>query len=423
MSSEPSAKKSKKNKNKGRSLYNWIQNDSFYNISTVPEVISRKIIIPKATYHEPENEAILKNTGTEPVEPEVPGILLQKILDAINSAEDFICISSFVIGNQRIEDAIVNAADRDVRVYLLAASENYLLKAILNKSDAKKKDEHIRFLNRLYGKALIRSSGDFHMKCVLVDPKNKVNKKGYLLTCNLTEAVSIAPDIGIKLDANQIDVLFHQFLVGFYHLADVENREKGAFGDLDKSNPIIPINLPLLKKTNAGMLFTIKESPLSSFPIPDEFTILSLKEELIRFIQDTEGEIKVFAWNFNDRSELVDELIKAIQQKRNVTVIVNADIWQRNVSKGLKKLLDSGAKIVGIPYFHAKGIISQKNEKKQAIIMTSNFEPAGIDYGFNTGIFFKDSDQVKKIEFLFDEWQRCGKYHLEKKQKTDNVKK
>lgn len=410
-------------KRKNKSNYKWIKNESYNDISELPEKVSKIITIPKAgTYKKNRNSSDKEGNGA-PLGEKPPELLLQKILDAINSAKDFICISSFVIGNQRIEDAIVNASNRDVRIYLLTASETHLNKSELTEEDIKNIQKHIKFLQKMQGVALIRTSQDFHLKCVIVDPKNCDRKKGFLLTCNLTGAISHSPDIGITLNSSQIDVLFHQFLIGFYRMAMTENRGHDGLGDLTVMNPSIPVNVPLLKKTKAGMLFTIKQSSVSQSSESDMFKLLSLKDELIKFIQKTEGEIKVFAWKFEEESEVVNELTKALDNGRKITVIARVNEKNWKVNSGLEILANSGAKIIAIPYFHAKGIISSTKGKKRAIVMTSNYELAGLDYGFNTGIRFNEKDQAEKIELLFDEWCRCGKYRLEKKQKKQKKSK
>ncbi len=411
------------NKNKKKSDYKWVINDSYDDISELPEKISKIITIPKVGNQKKSKKESGNDGKIAPVDDKPSELLLQKILNAINSAKDFICISSFVIGNQPIEDAIIGASNRDVRIYLLTASETHLNKSELTEEDIKNIQKHIKFLHKMQGVALIRTSQDFHLKCVIVDPKRSDSKKGFLLTCNLTGAISHSPDIGIMLNSSQIDVLFHQFLIGFYRMAMTENRGNDGLGDLNVMNPTIPVNVPLLKKTKAGMLFTIKQSSVSQSSESDMFTLLSLKDELIRFIQKTEDEIKVFAWKFEEESEVVNELAKALDNERKITVIARVNEKNWKVDSGLEILANSGAKIIAIPYFHAKGIISSTKGKKRAIVMTSNYERAGLDYGFNTGIRFNEKDQAEKIELLFDEWCKCGKYRLEKKPKKQKKSK
>lgn len=408
--------------NKKKSDYKWVINNSYDDISALPEKISKIVTIPKAGNQKKRKKASGKDGKNALIVDKPPELLLQKILDAINSAKDFICISSFVIGNQPIEDAILNASNRNVRIYLLTASETHLNKSELTEEDEKNIEKHIKFLKKMQGVALIRTSQDFHLKCVIVDPKSSDDKKGYLLTCNLTGGISRSPDIGIMLNSSQIDVLFHQFLIGFYQMAMTENRGDDGLGDLNVMHPAIPVNLPSLKKNTAGMLFTIKQSTLSKSLESDTLALLSLKKELIKFIQESEGEIKVFAWKFEDKSDVVQELAKASQKGRDVSIIIRVNEKNWKIESGLELLAESGAEITAIPFFHAKGIISSINGKKRAIVMTSNFECAGLDYGFNTGIRFNDQFQAENIEFLFNEWLRCGKYHFQKKQKKSEKK-
>lgn len=393
----------KNRKGAQKSRYFWKERDPYDNISTISESVSKIITIPRATYD------LNDEAQTDQEEPSSKGLLITQLLDAINSARKFICLASFVIGNTEVQNALLNAAGRGVRVYLLTASENYLDKKILTQKDENDVDRHIEFLKTMQGKALIRSSRDFHLKCVLIDPKDEQNKNGFLMTCNLTGAVYKSPDIAIRLNKSQIDALFHQYLLGFYYLAQGEIREDGL-GDLSRTITKIPVHLPPMKKAKAGVYPTIKRSPESAREDDATPSSLLLKEQVLRSIRDSGGELKIFAWKFDDRNDTVKELLSLLKGGRQVTLITLFD--DKQVQPGLVSLVRAGAKIYGIPYFHAKGVIFNEHNRKKALIMTSNFEDPGLEYGFNAGILFNEDGQSAKLDFLFDEWCRCARYEL-----------
>ena len=230
------------------------------------------------------------------------------------------------------------------------------------------------------------------------------------MTCNLTGAVCKSPDLAVKLSKSQVDAVFHQFLHGFYYLATGEIRNDG-FGDL-LSPPIrIPIDLPEIRSSKAGIYPTIKQLSSVSCENSGIPSVLLLKQQLIRCIRDSEGEIRLFAWSFDDRNDVVKEIILQLKSGKAVSIITNSGNVQI-IKFGLKSLVQAGAKVYGIPYFHAKGIIYTENKHKKALIMTSNFEDAGLEFGFNTGISFNDEGQASKLDSLFDDWCRCAKYEL-----------
>jgi phosphatidylserine/phosphatidylglycerophosphate/cardiolipin synthase-like enzyme len=397
-------KKNSANKKANSKRVFWENRENSGKMSDIPEKISNLVLIPK---QKDEEDSELKKVDYNQSEP---GLLMQELINIIGSAHEFICISSFVIGNRRIQDALTEAYQRNVRIYFLTASENYLDKELLSERDIKSLANHIRFLKEIQGKVLIRSSKDYHLKCILIDPKNRKNKKGYVMTCNLTGAVYKSPDIAVKLTNTQIDVIFHQFLIGFYILATGELRNDGL-GDLAKQPKNLPIELPKLKSSKAGIYPTIKHQNQKEV---SEYDSLKLKDQLIKFIQDSDGELKLFAWNFDDRNDSVKEILLQLKRGRAVKIITNSKSKNNKIKPGLSNLLNAGAEIYGIPFFHAKGVISKENGKLKAFIMTSNFENAGIDYGFNTGIMINDEGQALKLNNLFDEWCRCSKFKLKK---------
>src|SRR5262245_33788150 len=82
------------------------------------------------------------------------------------------------------ERALIEAAKRGVRVYLLVATEARLDKEIRSDDSfgIKTVEEHKRLLDRLAGWVYVRSAEHFHAKFVVADPKSRPH--GVLLTAN-----------------------------------------------------------------------------------------------------------------------------------------------------------------------------------------------------------------------------------------------
>lgn len=64
--------------------------------------------------------------GAVAFQPGKRGLLRDRLVEMIGSAESFIVIASFLIASPPIEAAILDASDRGVRVYILTASEQRL---------------------------------------------------------------------------------------------------------------------------------------------------------------------------------------------------------------------------------------------------------------------------------------------------------
>ena len=90
-------------------------------------------------------------------------------------------MSSFLLADKGVEDALLATAKRGVRVYVLLASEARLGKEESEgEFDKKVLELHKQMLTRLGGHVLFRSAPHFHAKVVVVDPEK--SPAGILLT-------------------------------------------------------------------------------------------------------------------------------------------------------------------------------------------------------------------------------------------------
>ena len=85
-------------------------------------------IIPVAWLKQMPSENIIPTNGNIMVSHS-DGKLSRYIVDLLNQARETIVICSFLLAHQAIEDAIFQAAERGVRVYLMLASEVRLEKS------------------------------------------------------------------------------------------------------------------------------------------------------------------------------------------------------------------------------------------------------------------------------------------------------
>ncbi|MEN8217622.1 MAG: phospholipase D-like domain-containing protein [Pseudomonadota bacterium] len=131
---------------------------------------------------------------------------IQDIITAIDHAQDTVMLMSFLMADEALEDALMNAAKRGVRVYVLLAAENRLEKepAADAEFDQKVLAQHKTMLDRLAGQVLVRSAPNFHAKLVLID-----TQAGFLLTANLTkEALQRNEELAVVLTPPEIQSAF-----------------------------------------------------------------------------------------------------------------------------------------------------------------------------------------------------------------------
>ena len=123
------------------------------------------------------------------------GLLKSQLLNLIDSAESIVCLCSFIIADTEVERALIKAVDRGVRVYALCVC---VCVCVLKRSSSSGGDEdedgdgewtredriregHKRMLGSFTGRIMLRSSGHFHAKYVIVD-----GNRCMLTTCNFT---------------------------------------------------------------------------------------------------------------------------------------------------------------------------------------------------------------------------------------------
>ena len=91
------------------------------------------------------------------------GALRNQIIELINQARQHVCVCSFLLADDNVEQALISATDRGVRVYLLTSAEMKLKTS--DGEDWGRDDEirelHKKMLERLSGKVYLRSSSHF----------------------------------------------------------------------------------------------------------------------------------------------------------------------------------------------------------------------------------------------------------------------
>ena len=326
--------------------------------------------------------------------------LLGNLIRLIEKAKNVVCISSFVIQPGELTDALLAAAERGVRVYLLTASEKHFKQDVIHMGDFDEKiyKEHIALLDQFAGSIMVRTANHFHSKFILTDPSQKT-KDGFLLTANLTlgalyENVFVNGieyacnfELCIKLTPQQVNDLYAQFLRGFW-----EQAEHELF--------------------TAGKLAGVGKSPFEKFPQAEElkWTIgneTPLKEEILRLLDSATTSITVSSWSFQNDHETVQKLIE--KAKGGVRVLVLARSHHYNM-EALSELMDHGAQILGHYRLHGKFLIV---DDREGMIMTSNLTSLGLDRGFESGLVLEKS-QIPSILKIYGEWARCCEWVLSK---------
>lgn len=339
------------------------------------------------------NQIIIKETEkvsiTESriIQTEKNGVLRNKLLQYIYSAEEMICVSSFIIADQSIIQALTKATEKGVRVYLLTASEIHLFKDSPYESNFEQKriKEHKQFLDNIAGKILVRTGQNLHSKFILVDPKTP-NPRGLLLTANITsEALTRNLELGVTLYPNEVTDLFKQFLIGFWNESESELLEPGSITKTKQWNKKIT--------EPETILFTASNTT-------------TIRNEIERLLTSAQSEIILSTYGIDLNHTITQKLLQSVRTGTKVTLLVRPRPNTKNM-EALIALADQGAKIIGHPWLHSKAIVVDTSVGWSGLVMTANIEQHGLDDGFETGIKLNHQDSTRLHEILVT-WANNG---------------
>lgn len=310
--------------------------------------------------------------------------LLDHLIKMVDEAKEIVCISTFLIQKSGLTDALLRAAERDVRIYLLTAQKEDLIKASDELDDWETKiiKEHKDILDSFAGNVLVRTAPHFHAKFILVDPQSH-SPQGLVMTCNATVDAMGGKnmEIGATLTPSEITSHFSQFIRGFWKEANHELLKKGelaAVKDVDF-------------KMNLGEI----THPATC---SDEY---SLKDAIVKIIDNAHKKLVITGWSFDKDHEVVRALLGALQ--RGVKVNIYTKPNYRN-TEALIDLLKNGAEIVGHERYHAKLILS---DGTNGLVTTSNYTKKGLDEGFEVSVTLGAND-IRLVQDVIDYWdEKC----------------
>ena len=320
--------------------------------------------------------------------PSKDGALFTAIEAMIRGAEEMVCVSSFLIQESRMTDALLEAADRGIAVFVLTAREDDLKKADDDLIDFEREriKDHIALLDRFAGKVLVRTSECFHAKYVLVDPRS-TDASGIMMTCNATVDPMSGSNIEVALTLTPSEVrsFFAHFLCGFWNMADHELLEKGELRGVKKE---LPASVSLGNLTLPATVGDVR----------------SLEERVLNIIQNATSDLILTAWSFDGGS--IHTAIRDAR-KRGVEVTVLTRPTPRNTT-ALRDCVQAGARVFGHPRFHAKCVIADGHT---GLIMTANMTALGLETGFETAMPLEGS-ALDTIMRIADGWRGVCAWNL-----------
>ncbi|CAL2080171.1 conserved hypothetical protein [Tenacibaculum dicentrarchi] len=341
-----------------------------------------------------------ENDNLSIIESGKNGVLFHKIITDIESAEEMICLQSFLIQDTKIIDALLKAKkERDVRVFVMGCAEAKL--------ESNPYDEEDSFITKEYKKMLEdkfknnfthRQAGNLHAKFILIDPKK--NSKGYIFTGNFNEKPFFEnPELAVKLSNTQITELFKIFV---YHFWEHTTDEQTNTSQFDKIKKINKFSLPHLSE----ILLT---SP--------NIEISNLKKTLLEAVSKAKEEIQISTFGLDIKHVLSNKILDKLKAGIKVTIYCRPRL--KTINDNIDVLAKHGAKIVCHPLIHAKSLIIDNNE---AYIFSANFEAHGMDTGFEIGTKL-NTNQKNDLLKIYANWKETFPFEYIHENKIINTDK
>lgn len=325
------------------------------------------------------------------------GILFNKILKAIHSAREVICLQSFLIQDSAIIDALVKAVrERNVRVYVLGSAEARLKETVIAEEDFIRPD-YIKMLETKFrNNFLHRVAANFHAKYILIDPAS--SKKGFICTGNFTDnGFFKSPELAIELSTKQFDELFKIFVYHFWEHSTHEQTGEQEFRVVEPANKL---DAPLLSEI---LLMSPNEK------------LNTLSNALTNAINGAKESIAISTYILDKNLDLVKTLISKAQEKIAVTVFCRSIEWLYN--EHLKLLKKAGVQVIMHPLMHGKSLLI---DGKTGYIFTANLIEKGLKEGFEIGVKLT-AEQTRALAQIQQSWFSTFPLKLAEKSKVSEL--
>ena len=314
-------------------------------------------------------------------------VAANRVVEAIRQARETVFVSSFLVSDQEIARALLEAAQkRGVRAYVLLAAERVKKEPKGDEDfDQRMYEAEKNLLQEIAGHALVRSAGFFHAKVVLVDAPAG---DGFLLTANLTtEALERNEELVVELGPEQRAAVYRWLAYAFWELAENEMPAPGALERIGAAD------------------WVKRPAPVPSAPVTAPGST-ALREAAAGLVERARQSLTVASFGWAEEHAVVRRIIERARRGLRVTVLARP---RPSAMKALVALREAGATVLGFPYLHAKAIWSDTGE---ALVMSANFQVHGLDEGFEVGAAL-DGTRADAVKADLAGWAEDAPFSLE----------
>lgn len=292
-----------------------------------------------------------------------PGLLWRNELTrALDQAVEVVLVCSFLLADEALADAMLRAAQRGVRVYVLTASDKRIGGQVREDDlfDQRMEAEHKRLLERLAGQVLLRCAEHIHAKFVVTDPQSVRQARAWLSTANFNKALQDGVELGVVLVGQDAYDLAACFNWAFWCEAEHELQGPRRLGAIRRGHPAAPP-----RPESARVFATLCDGT-------------ALREQVLAMIRGARGDILVSSYGLSAEHAAVAALAEAARRGVHVTVLTRP---RPAVAAAVALLAGAGATVLAHDKLHAKALVVDG----QALVMSANLEAHGLDGGFEAG--------------------------------------
>ncbi len=339
---------------------------------------------------EPLGPGWLRRLPTKPDPREVAGAgvwrsgpqrrFRDELVTALDGATETALLSSFLLADERLAKAMLGAAKRGVRVYVLTASEQRIGKVVREEEGFEQRmaEQHKHLLERLAGNVLLRSAEHIHAKFLVIDPGAPAVARAWLSTANFNKALEDSVELGVSLEAAGARALAACFHWAFWCEAERELRGPQRLVEIRPRHPAAPP-----RPSDEAVHATLRDGT-------------ALRDRIISLLRGARHEILAASYGIAADHIVVRELIEAARRGVRITVLTRP---RRAVAAGVAALAAAGVSVVAHDKLHAKALVVDGS----ALVMSANLEPQGLDRGFEVGALLPH-DTARAIEDTLRDW-------------------
>lgn len=312
--------------------------------------------------------------------------LARLVVELLTRAREKAVVASFLLADRDIEEAILEASRRGVRVYVVIASEARLGREVGDgEFEQRVHAEHHAMLKRLGGRVLFRSAEHFHAKCVLIDPETQ--PAGVLLTANLTkEALERNEELAVVLSPEEVRQVAQFARWAMWETAEHELVDPNDF------RPVRPLGTVAHPEASASIVATTSQSH-------------ALRDHILALVDGARSRILLSSFGFDAEHLVVQRLCARALEGLRVTVLARV---RPTSMPSLLALAKAGAEVLGYSWLHGKAVWTDAG---RALVMTANLQAEGLDHGFELGVPMH-GDRAAEVRDRLEGWCAAAPWRL-----------